>query len=237
MYKKFLWISAALAFWGTNNAIGMDDESTPISTHVQAKVIVNDTAPGESAWKDKFGQVAPARVRSAADQLWDNVKREGEAALNANWGIECDSPTETTECARQGCLLICCTCGLSLVCCSEDKPKNKNPSFQQYEGPAPAGAHVIWEERKAEVNKSVKEFKTAVNESVKQPINYSGDADFCTLGPWIRDGAFTKKAAGGSAVSYQRPPIESGRQDLSAIPASTMKFVNEHGGWTITTGK
>lgn len=200
MYKKCLQMLLLLGFfWTPANAM-------------------SGAPGGAEPWKDNHGRAAPARVRKAADELWDAVTIEGRAALDAGKGFKgdtcCDSQFGVCRI-----LLALLTCGLSEC----DRPDLADDAFGQWQQ-NPSAAHVaIYTQRALNVQTALNNFKEEVNRCVVKPVAYSGDANVCVLGPWIKDGAWQK--LDGTLVS--------GRRDLSGIIPSVLRFVNAQGGWAV----
>ena len=219
MYKKFLCIPIILAFLcGANNAIGMDRNELTRLHHVTPKVMgIQDRAPGQEAWKDNSSCIAPPKVRKAADNLWDAVKREGSASFDAKWGVQKKAPCGFVR----GCL-CCFSCGCSecmWACDTYDE-------FGWRVGSGDTTAQrLIFTQRTKEVMTALEDFKECVNSSVLKPEQYSGDANVCNLGPWIEDDSL--RIYHGIDIGFA---LVGGRRDLSFIPESTRAFVNSHGG-------
>jgi len=217
MYKKFFWIPIILSFFlGVNDANGMESR-----------------APGAEEWKDSSNKPAPAVVRKAADNLWQAVEKEGEAAFDAGWGIsEKEEVAKEWNTGLHRCLLGLCTCGISECSqgCGEFCCKPQGIQYDKfyfvYDGSDRTAEKILYNQRAKEAERALNDFIEIVNTSVLKPEEYSGDAKFCEFGPWTLDNRWVKRS------HY----ISSARRDLVQVPQSTRDFVNAHGGWNISYG-
>lgn len=173
-------------------------------------------APGAEEWKDQSGRFAPARVRQAADKLWNSVEEEGGAALNAGWGVQ-----KEMRCGPNRCFVGILLCGLPELWYMCLRSQGRYDNFGQSSLSRPMTSRLAFEQKTRELKEALAEFKNVVNGCVSRPEQYSGDADICTLGPWVEDGAW----------SLDEGSLVSARRDMSGVARSTMIFVNMHGGW------
>jgi len=240
--KNFLFVSFIILMPYMNlSSKAMDDERTSI-TH---KVAVKLEKPRPEAWKDASGNPAPPNVRRAADNLWDAVEREGEAAWNAGWGKKkvpsycnqddgCCSSNGIPCCCRVFCCLPLCGILECLVCIERSSIPGSNDEFVYYPYSVQFSAQkMVLNQKEQEMQTALNNFKEAVNHSVLQPEQYSGDADVCKIGAWVsNESVFCSGGSSFSGIIYYR-----GIRDLSGIPQSTMEFVNKHGGWNTKADK
>ncbi len=204
MYKKFFLPFIFITFLGLgNNAVG--------------------NAPGPDEWKDSFGRLAPARVRVAADELWSAASIEGHAAHAEGFGY-----FRNPDCSAKE---ICCTtmmCGLILCCKAGDIIKQgeqpRQHALRSYDFDMSRSI------AKVNAEKALRNFKEAVNSSVVEPEQYSGDARVCDLGPWVVDP--NGWVRDGEYVFHK---IDSGIRVSSITVKNVLKFVDSHKGW-VTAG-
>lgn len=242
MHKSFILISIVLSFlWGSNNAMGMEPDESYLSAIKELRPVTpsvgQDRAPGPDEWKDKTGRPAPPPVRKAADALWSAVSTEGSAAGDAGWRQKnlppyCDF---NPECCPKNGMSCCCRilfCGLMECFILGDRAAIPGADGEFIQVPSTmtpnlSGKRLVWDQRQKEMGEALNSFKSQVNSAVTKPEQYSGDADFCRPGPWVPDGKFVWGSAGLSGASFR-----SGCRDMTGVAPATMKFVNDHGGWT-----
>lgn len=245
MHKKFILISVALAFlWGTNSAIAMDnfqDEPNRRNAAVLPTILQTDKSPGAEEWTDNHDQTPPARVRKAADDLWVAVASEGKAAFEVDWGViilggRPKTREEKGQCSLKYCLsfLICSCCFYQCYAIEQAETEYLRTThdfeLRSVGFTASSTKRIEKDQKEVEVKRFLEDFKSAVNESVKKPVAYSGDIQFATIELWVRDGAWTKNCDYDNS-DHQPGRIASGRRDLSPLHRKTIIFVNEHGGW------
>ena len=154
-------------------------------------------------------------MRKAADELWEGVKVEGAAAFDAGWGVGKQMPWG----CQRGCL-CCMTCGI-LECMMATMGKYDEFGWNAQFRAQRRAEEMVYEQRTKEVTSLLANFKDSVNQSVKNPVQYSGEANIGGIGPWFEDGAW----------EYSEGLFVSGWRDLSGLFQSTKAFVNSHGGW------
>lgn len=191
---------------------------------------------GIQEWQDKYDRPAPPQFRQAADRLWDAVGDEDSMRCNAGWVKERKlSYEETWE--RRGCCanivrVFCCPCSCGIAECVILSTTQKSQEFEgnfEWNDLHRQGKRSKYDAQldiKVQfTNRYMEEYRTVLNKSVTNPINYSGDMNLEIDQTYIDYPDWTEWN------DIKKRYFMGGRRNLFGLWRNTLNFVNSHGGW------